>query len=416
MRQSHRGHLPPADDGVSFKALKPAPQAKPQVRAQVKRPVIKCTTDQRPVSLKPAAVETNKPQGAASEQSAPVESRSNHELVGTSMTTELSQFPDAGGVETLVVSTSSNRVLTRSTNHAENDRQLKQLDETYQRQKSQHQRNSYMMQAEEESGGVFSKTLSVFTDMVGLTHKAAEQHKETSIVVGETLPINMNANQAREMRCKLSMADPTLDPFYIRAFQQYVAGCQLAEMRSQGCTMKHLVGIGICYDDWTSKAGYGLREVAFMDGNWSHVVAMGFTPDHIKERDRNGPTLLRDPPFSVTWEDLEYDIGLTVDEAVFVHGFTTADFAIFGETLTELVRRGFNSKHVEAMGEPRTNFELTLNATAEDLRMIFPGRGGVQGSSSSTTNTPANSGRSFSKLTHLSTPTTHSIVPHERGA
>ena len=53
-------------------------------------------------------------------------------------------------------------------------------------------------------------------------------------------------------------------------------------------------------------------------------------------------------------------------------GFTTSDFAIFGECLESLVKRGFGPQHVEHMAEPMSNYEYTLHAAADDLRLVFP--------------------------------------------
>ena len=340
---------------------------------------------------------------------------------GNSMTTELDRCASNQGGNAACApqaSLSATRVLTQASNQVENDRQLRTLDSTQAQQRAQQAKNSYLVQAKQaSSSGMFAKTLGVFTDMVGLTTNAAASDEErvTEIVVGETLPIHMTESQAREMRCKLSTADPTLDPFYVNAFHQYIAGCPLAEMRSKGCTMKHLVGIGVCYDDWTYKSGFGLREVAMLDGDWAHVVAMGFVPQHITERERNGPTLLRDPPFSVQWDDLEYDIGLTVDEAVFVYGFTSADFAIFGENLNDLIRRGFGPQHVDAMGEPKSNFEMILKATHEDLRILFPNQSKLDSHFRATGANGNDASRTFSKLTHVSAPLPPSNLLHERG-
>ena len=38
---------------------------------------------------------------------------------------------------------------------------------------------------------------------------------------------------------------------------------------------------------------------------------------------------------------LEWSLGLTVDEAVGTIQLTTADFAVFGETISTLIRKGF---------------------------------------------------------------------------
>lgn len=183
-------------------------------------------------------------------------------------------------------------------------------------------------------------------------------------------------------------------------------------MKSSGCTMRHLLLTGVDYNEWNAK-GFGLREVAYMDGDWTDVVNMGFTPKHIMVRQRNGPTILRAAPFEVDWDTLEQDLGLTLDEAVFDHHFSTADFQMFGETLADLCgKRGFTREHAEAMGEPPTNFQLALSATETDLRIFFPEHQVVHRSAAPQHGA---SSRPFSKLNHLSATTSQPLVPHERG-
>lgn len=208
-----------------------------------------------------------------------------------------------------------------------------------------------------------------FTDMVGIT---TDTQRACAVVVGETNPVNMTAFECRKMRVQLSMDDPSISQVYRSAHRRYVSGCSLADMRSHGCTMRHLVGIGVSYDEWTQQCGYGLKEVAFMGGSWNDVVDMGFSPQHISDRDKNGAVLLRDSPFGVTWDDIEHDVGITVDEAVFEAGFNTSDFAMLGESLRDMILRGFGPLHAERMGEPASNFEYTLGASASDLNTVFP--------------------------------------------
>ena len=107
-----------------------------------------------------------------------------------------------------------------------------------------------------------------------------------------------------------------------------------------------------------------------MGGGWQHAVAMGFLPIHMNLRDRNSPSHLVDAPFAVRWLELERDLGITIDEAVFDVGLTSADFAILGETLESLLHRGFGPHHVQHMAEPKSNFEYTLGATSGQLRAL----------------------------------------------
>ena len=108
------------------------------------------------------------------------------------------------------------------------------------------------------------------------------------------------------------------------------------------------------------------------------MVAMGFTPSHLKQRDRHGPVILKDPPFNVRWRQLAADIGLTVDEAVFDVGFTTCDFEMFGETLQSLMQRGFGREHRKSMKESDDNFAYSLAATREELIALRDKPGVVQ--------------------------------------
>ena len=210
-----------------------------------------------------------------------------------------------------------------------------------------------------------------FTDMIGITQKnILADCNGKRVVIGETLPMYMTRGVTRFIRTSLSLNDPTVHEKYKKMHQLYVCGCPLSEMRSQGCTMEHIISIGVSYDDWTIKAGYGLKEIAYMGGGWIHVVAMGFLPCHLKDREKNGPAILKAVPFCVSWRDLSSDLGLTIDEAIFDVGMTTSDFNMFGETMSSLIARGFGIKHRKHMKEADQNFIYALSASPEDLSLI----------------------------------------------
>ena len=100
---------------------------------------------------------------------------------------------------------------------------------------------------------------------------------------------------------------------------------------------------------------------------------MGFEPRHIVgHREKNGPSVLASPPFNLTWDNIEEDLGVTIEEAVLECRFTTADFAVLSETIDSMVRRGFSAIHATQMGEPPNNFEISLGATREDIEHLFP--------------------------------------------
>ena len=245
----------------------------------------------------------------------------------------------------------------------ENDRQILLLDASAIRVQDRCRQNRQNRLSVDQPTDAFGTGLvRSFTDMVGLTVSGPN--------VLDQEERRVDQREGRYMRVQMSLQDPTIDKLLQRAHEMYVSGCPLAEIRTQGCEMKHLVRIGINYDDWTHKCGYGLREVAFMGGGWQHAVAMGFLPIHMNLRDRNSPSHLVDAPFAVRWLELERDLGITIDEAVFDVGLTSADFAILGETLESLLHRGFGPHHVQHMAEPKSNFEYTLGATSGQLRAL----------------------------------------------
>lgn len=177
----------------------------------------------------------------------------------------------------------------------------------------------------------------------------------------------------RDVRIRLSMDDPGMGEVHRKAHQLFVAGAPLTDMRANGVSIQHLYEIGVKFDDWSQRCDFGLKELAFMQGTWHDAVLMGFEPRHIVEhREKNGPSVLASPPFNLTWDNLEEDLGVTIEEAVLECKFTTADFAVLKETIDSMVRRGFSAMHATQMGESPNNFEISLGATREDISHLFP--------------------------------------------
>lgn len=196
--------------------------------------------------------------------------------------------------------------------------------------------------------------------------------------------------QRRELRVRLSMDDPALSEMHRRTHKMFVSACSLTEMRAAGVSARHLIEIGVQFDDWAHRLGYGLKELGFMQGTWVDAVDMGFMPLHIvSNREKSGPTVLASPPFEASFDTLERDLGFSVDEAVFDCGFTAADFAVFGETMQSLVRRGMVRAHAEAMNATANDFELSLKAEPRDIEFLFPGEGNAAPTSGgNSTNNP----------------------------
>ena len=96
---------------------------------------------------------------------------------------------------------------------------------------------------------------------------------------------------------------------------------------------------------------------------------MGFVPRHItKNRDKSGPVTISD--LAKCHHGRSRTACTSVDEAVSMLG-TTADFAVFGETVSSLVNRGLNKSHVDEMKEPPYNFLTALKASPADLKYLF---------------------------------------------
>ena len=203
--------------GQEPRVLNVAPQQTQQPQKPQQKPQQK-TQQTRQDTRKPEELCAQTPGEAAEEK--PLDLQSSHEMTGDSLSRELSMFPQKDTV--VSTQTIGTRVLTRAANQAENDRQLSLLDELQEEQASQYRQTegSYIVSRESEQG-VFSKTLRVFTDLVGMTQGASGKK---NVVAGETLPIHMSDHQMRQVRCQLSMADPTVDQGLIKTHQQWVGG------------------------------------------------------------------------------------------------------------------------------------------------------------------------------------------------
>lgn len=208
----------------------------------------------------------------------------------------------------------------------------------------------------------------IFSDFIGLTKPTKELNTQE---VKDKSAHKLNTEQRRDLRVQLSMDDLSLAPVLRQTHQEWVKGTPLQDMRTMGIGPDELIAIGISWSDWVQKQQYGVKELAFMGGSWQHAVRMGFMPeDIVLQRDKCGPNILREY-WKVTFEDLEWSLGLTVDEAVGTIKLTTADFAVLGESVSSLIRKGFGAQHAAAMEEPSSSFEMALSATDQDLRLLF---------------------------------------------
>ena len=180
------------------------------------------------------------------------------------------------------------------------------------------------------------------------------------------------ADKRRTLRVALSMHDPTICSTLVRAHQMFVCGESLKALRAAGINIGHLIRIGVTFEEWV-RCGYSARDVGFMEGQWHNLAQMGFTPKHmVSKRENSGPAVISAHPFNATFNDLERDIGLTIDESVFECELSTADFSILGETVGTLRRRGFHSAHAQHMKEPPYNYTMSLDATEHDILFLFP--------------------------------------------
>lgn len=207
-----------------------------------------------------------------------------------------------------------------------------------------------------------------FSDFIGLTKPVVELNTQE---VQDKSAANLCAEQRRDLRVQLSKDDISMPEILRQTHQEWVKGTSLQDMRTMGIGPDELVGIGVSWSDWLNKQHYGVKELACMGGTWQHAVRMGLLPeDIVVKRDKCGPKVLSDT-WGVTFNDLEWSLGVGVDEAVGSIGLTTADFAVLGETTGSLISKGFGQQHVELMKEPRSSFEIALQGTEQDLRFLF---------------------------------------------
>ena len=137
-----------------------------------------------------------------------------------------------------------------------------------------------------------------------------------------------------------------------------------------GITTADIAATGVTFSIWLDW-GYDVHQLVFLGATWNDIKTLGFSKHHIvNHRDKAGPAVLAGPPLNVTFAQLQNEIGVTIDDAVNKLKFTTADFALLGETVESLVLRGFNSTHVQTMGEPASNYTLAFQASAKELSMI----------------------------------------------
>ena len=176
----------------------------------------------------------------------------------------------------------------------------------------------------------------------------------------------------RDLQVRLSMNDPLLSERHRIAHRLYVTGKPISELRAAGVDAGHLVEIGVTYDDWSRCYDLGVRDLVFLDADWDVLLRMGFLPKHlIVDRAKSGPTVVSQSPLNITFQCLEQTMGLTVDEAVFTLSFTTADFAVLGESLCTLMKRGFDHTHVAHMQETVFNFETALRGSPAAITHVF---------------------------------------------
>jgi hypothetical protein len=173
--------------------------------------------------------------------------------------------------------------------------------------------------------------------------------------------IGLPSAAQRDLRVRLCMDDPLLSEIHLLAHKMYVAGKGVVELRSSGVTAMHLAEIGVTYDEWSACYGFGVKELVFLGVDWPTLCLLGFKPSCLtSDRCKSGPSVIAGPPLGVTFATLESTLGLTLDEAVFQLDFTTADFAILGETLESLEGKGFTDAHARHMGEPSSNYTIAL--------------------------------------------------------
>ena len=203
---------------------------------------------------------------------------------------------------------------TRNTHPVESTRHLELIDSVDKQRDERMQQLSrpWQQQIAHQQQGAVVHAARVFSDFIGFT----KPQEPTAEFVVEELPCNLSTEQRRRIRVNLSMDDPSLPTGLRKAHQEWVKGTPLQEMRTMGIGPDELIHIGVGWADWLQKQQYGVKELNFMGGTWQHAVSMGFTPeDIVLHRDKCGPNLLREH-WKVTFDDLQWYLGLTVDEAV----------------------------------------------------------------------------------------------------
>lgn len=256
-------------------------------------------------------------------------------------------------------------VPTIAHNPIENDRQILILED-YENNSRPKQSKFDTSAAQFDLLGYLFKSLSL-QGLGTLRSSTSEQEKAKA-----------EANVRRTLRVRLSLSDPSLPKENILAHQLFVSGETLQAMRSAGVTARHLIEVGLTYAEWRN-LHYGIEELIFMNGTWEDLTQMGFSAAAIvSERDISGPTVLSKPPLCVTFDMLERDLGMTIDDAIFEYQMSTADLSMFGETMTSVIKRGFSEVHAISLQEPAYNYEISLQATAEQLMSV-----GLQASSES---------------------------------
>ena len=366
---------------------------KPKLNLPSKDSTVSMTRQKRPSVSASANIDTVAvhPNPLASATSMPATQKSMHTdpLTGTIQSTHETQRPTVAPQaraefvnsvhETLpqhrifqgVAATqlSGNSALPTSASHPVEDERHMKIIEDKERERDLHIQNTtqsklrYRSSSAEGGMGTIARS---FSDFIGFTKPSKTQANLTDPNLH-----NMNSNVCRDVRLQLSMNDPSLPSLLRKAHQEWVKGTPLQEMKTMGIGPDQLIKIGVNWSDWAKKQHYGVKELAFMGGEWRHAVQMGFEPaDIVRDRNLCGPNLLREY-WKVTYSDLEWDLGITVDEAVGKFKFTTADFAVLDETLSTLIRKGFGQQHISTMDEPASSFTMTLGAEEHELRKLF---------------------------------------------
>jgi hypothetical protein len=283
--------------------------------------------------------------------------RSRHRLNGTRCDT-VSESPYATvSYNSALVDDSMNGhpLVTVRSNVAENDRQLMSVD----------------VEGRSHANGhlyipLHRSLLNSISQLLGI------QTTDSELLIGGS-SLSTGHTKHRDLKVRLCMNDPLISEEHRMAHRLYVTGKPIAELRAAGIEAVHLSEIGVTYDDWSQCCDLGVRDLVFLNADWQMLLRMGFQPRHIVgDRSKAGANVLSEPPLCVNYQTLEDTLGLTIDEAVFTLAFTTADFAILGETVATILGRGFNLSHIEHMHEPVFNFETALHGSPSELYNLFP--------------------------------------------